>query len=117
MAADQISSYTLTSLENNTILIPAVHVRVTAVEGPSIEASLGIDPVVIGTSPECGLVIPDARVSRRHCELRITPRGILVRDLGSKNGTFIGDVSVLEAIVTADTTVTLGGSHIALRLG
>jgi class 3 adenylate cyclase len=41
---------------------------------------------------ECdGLVLLDPQVSRRHAELRFTEGRVTVADLGSRNGTFIGD--------------------------
>src|SRR5262245_52235615 len=100
MDAPMISSPTLTSTpQEDAILLPSVIVSVTPEDGSPIEATLGLVPLVIGTSPECDLVVSNARVSRRHCELRLTPRGIILRDLGSKNGTFLGDVPIVEVIL------------------
>ncbi|MBI5526546.1 MAG: sigma 54-dependent Fis family transcriptional regulator [Deltaproteobacteria bacterium] len=42
---------------------------------------------VIGRGDECNLVLRDGSVSRRHARLAVTPDGILVEDLGSRNGT------------------------------
>ena len=48
---------------------------------------------VIGRSGECDLQLPSSLefmdVSRRHCEVHIDPRSLRVRDLGSRNGTFV----------------------------
>jgi len=47
---------------------------------------------LIGRSGDCALQIPkekDMRISRRHCLLIINPPKIRIRDLGSRNGTFI----------------------------
>src|SRR5262249_15063190 len=35
------------------------------------------------------IVLDDNSVSRRHAEVRLTPNGWMVRDLGSTNGTFL----------------------------
>ena len=49
------------------------------------------DNVVIGRSDDCEIVIPESSdsVSRRHCVLDITPPTVKVKDLDSKNGTFL----------------------------
>jgi eukaryotic-like serine/threonine-protein kinase len=47
----------------------------------------------IGRSGDCGLPLPndpgDLTASRRHCELDIDEQDVWVRDLGSRNGTFV----------------------------
>jgi transcriptional regulator with PAS, ATPase and Fis domain len=82
-----------------------------------VEAPLGLDPLVIGTSPECDLVAADdPRVSRKHCELRMTRRGIALRDLGSKNGIFIGELPIVEMILPVGVIAAIGNSRLSARL-
>jgi phage tail-like protein len=45
--------------------------------------------LTIGREPSNGLMLLDARVSRRHAELRIAAGGPFLTDLGSVNGTFL----------------------------
>ena len=49
----------------------------------------------IGRTPESGLPLPDREVSRSHAELRMEPQGPILTDLGSSNGTFIGNQRLL----------------------
>jgi pSer/pThr/pTyr-binding forkhead associated (FHA) protein len=42
---------------------------------------------LIGRSPECNLRIASGQVSRRHCLIKVADERVLVRDLGSANGT------------------------------
>lgn len=107
---------TLTSLDRDRSLrLPSVLVSVTrANEGPA-QARLGMAPVLVGTGSDCDLVLADPQVSRRHCELRLTKRGVLLRDLGSKNGTMIGRVPVLEAVLPTAVPVTIGGSELVVH--
>ncbi len=65
---------------------------------------IGPEPVVIGRDPACQLVVADSGVSSMHAELVATPRGVRLRDLGSKNGTWVGDLEIREAILGASTS-------------
>jgi pSer/pThr/pTyr-binding forkhead associated (FHA) protein len=44
---------------------------------------------LVGRAEVCHLHVPSAAVSRLHCLLEIDPPEIRVRDLGSRNGTFV----------------------------
>ena len=54
-------------------------------------ADLALDRavVVVGRHRRCHVRIASPRVSRRHCRLALDRDGVLVRDLGSTNGTRI----------------------------
>jgi DNA-binding NtrC family response regulator len=56
-------------------------------------------------------------VSRYHIELSRGQGGIVVKDLGSLNGTFIGGLRVMEAIVPAGTRLRLGESELVVEDG
>jgi transcriptional regulator with PAS, ATPase and Fis domain len=72
-------------------------------------------PLVLGTSPDSDVVVLDPRVSRRHCQLSLDHRGIVLSDLGSKNGTFIGNIQISEAILPLGVTATIGGTTFLVR--
>jgi DNA-binding winged helix-turn-helix (wHTH) protein len=44
-------------------------------------------PLVLGREASCDVVIPDRQVSRFHARVTPTTAGIILEDLGSKNGT------------------------------
>ena len=50
-----------------------------------------------------------------HCELRAVSDGILVKDLGSTNGTFVGTVRLREAVVSVATEITVGRTKVLLE--
>ena len=52
--------------------------------------------------------IPEASISGRHCEVRVRDNELLVRDLLSTNGTFVGGRRISEARVKAGETLRLG---------
>src|SRR5687767_12973437 len=90
---------TLTALRRDAAEVPSVRVTVVPPDGVPLEAVLGVMPLVVGTSPDCDLVIVDPKVSRRHCQIALTDQGIVLEDLGSKNGTFIENVRVMQALL------------------
>ena len=68
---------------------------------------------LVGRSAACDLRVDDPRVSGEHAALRWTGTLWEVRDLGSKNGTFVGErrlASAERAPLMAGETFTLGGS-------
>jgi hypothetical protein len=44
---------------------------------------------LIGRQPAAEIVVTDARISRRHCEVAITEEGAAIEDLRSTNGTWL----------------------------
>lgn len=46
--------------------------------------------VVIGRDTDCDVVVNDTKASRKHCKLTRNENEVLLEDLGSKNGTFVG---------------------------
>lgn len=106
---------TLGEARADAVPLPSVKVLLSKASGESLaEAKLGIEPLVVGASPDCDIAVKDPRMSRRHCELRITERGVILRDLNSKNGTYINKVPILEAILALDALVELGNSTLRL---
>jgi transcriptional regulator with PAS, ATPase and Fis domain len=115
MASDDAANCTLTSLDQGRSLkLPSIHIAVTPPDKRVIAAPLDLRPLVIGTSAECDLPVADPRISRKHCELRITERGVALRDLGSKNGTFIRGIPIIEVILPPAVPVTLGNSELVI---
>lgn len=46
---------------------------------------------ILGSSPECEIVIRDSTVSAKHASLRYKDRKFILSDLDSTNGTFLND--------------------------
>src|SRR5262249_38066837 len=68
-----------------------------------------------GADPSCKLVLHDPAVSRRHLSVTLAANRIVVRDLGSRNGTFLGGTRLKEAEVPLGAVLTLGDSAIAIQ--
>jgi two-component system response regulator GlrR len=69
----------------------------------------------IGSAPSCDLVIADPTVSRFHCELTIDDRWARIRDLGSRNGTFVDGTLVESAFLRTGSQVRLGQSVVRFQ--
>ena len=63
--------------------------------------------VLVGSSPDSGLVIQDPTVSRIHAELEAKFDGLWVRDLGSRNGTSVDGLRVTGACVPHNGRIRL----------
>lgn len=92
--------------------------RLVVTEGPlrGTTLPLGSSAVLIGRAPSCTLVLDDDYSSSRHA--RIFPQGgqWLVEDLGSTNGTFLGEVKVQQPTpVPPGAQVRIGQSVIELQ--
>jgi len=77
--------------------------------------SIDVDPLVVGRDPAAQIVVDDQEVSAFHCELRAVSEGILVKDLGSTNGTFLGAVRVHEAVVSTPIELLVGRTRVHLE--
>jgi DNA-binding NtrC family response regulator len=87
--------------------------RVEVIDGPDRGKHVaGGDVVSVGTARDNALAVADFTVSRYHLEVSVRPGGILVADLGSTNGTYVGAVRIERAIVPPGTLLKLGGTTI-----
>jgi transcriptional regulator with GAF, ATPase, and Fis domain len=66
------------------------------------------EALIVGRDPQCGLAVENAKVSGIHAELTATPRGVLIRDLESKNGTFVDGMRVVEAYLARPGKISFG---------
>ena len=71
---------------------------------------LGATRVVVGTARGADVTVRDPTVSGRHCAFSVLGSGVAIEDLGSTNGTFVGNARVKEAWGGAGTTATIGRS-------
>lgn len=92
--------------------------RLVVTEGPlrGTTLPLGSSAVLVGRAPSCTLVLDDDYSSSRHA--RIFPQGDqwFVEDLGSTNGTFVGEQRVEQPTpVPTGTAVRIGQSLLELQ--
>jgi pSer/pThr/pTyr-binding forkhead associated (FHA) protein len=58
--------------------------------------------LLLGRDEQCDIIIPDRQVSRHHARLTLTDQGVLLEDLGSKNGTHLNGKLLNEAFLLQD---------------
>jgi pSer/pThr/pTyr-binding forkhead associated (FHA) protein len=82
------------------------------------EFPLAAKKVILGRRPDCDLRIPTRDVSRRHCEIGPGVRRgeLIVRDLGSSNGTFVNDKRVAESKLNPGDRLTVGPVTFVVRI-
>ncbi len=83
----------------------------TVTRGPSIGKHLRAEAgatVTVGSAEDNDLALDDPTVSRYHLELTASGDGVLVRDLGSLNGTFLGVTRLRDATVAAGAQLRVG---------
>ena len=68
--------------------------------------------LTVGTDEGATLRLSDPTVSRYHLECRSTDEGVLVRDLGSTNGTRAGSLTLTEARAHEPVELTLGDTRV-----
>jgi transcriptional regulator with PAS, ATPase and Fis domain len=100
------------------LLVRRFRVAVLAGADLGIDHTSRSDKVVVGTHRSCDVLLTDRAVSRFHLELRADPqRGLIVRDLGSSNGTAVDGVPVFEAPLRSGAVLTLGRTRLRVDLG
>src|SRR5690348_11180672 len=62
--------------------------------GPEITLACGTAPISVGSAPTNVLVLADPKVSRFHALLVPQDGGLMLRDLGSTNGTFVAGAEI-----------------------
>lgn len=72
--------------------------------------------LLVGRAPDNDLVLADGRVSGHHLVLHWDDSGLVVRDLGSTNGTYLNDVPVTAATPVSNSDVLRLGSGVILRI-
>jgi predicted component of type VI protein secretion system len=65
-------------------------------------------PSTIGRGRGTTIMLPHPLVSRQHCELFESNGQLMVRDLGSLNGTFVNNQRVTEALLPPGELLTIG---------
>ncbi len=78
---------------------------------------LKVDKTTIGRVEDNTFQIAEPSVSSHHCEVLLRGTDVVVKDLNSTNGTFIGGEKVTEAVLKPGQTLKLGQIEMRLETG
>jgi pSer/pThr/pTyr-binding forkhead associated (FHA) protein len=86
--------------------------------GQRREVHLHEGVVSLGRAEECHLRIPADTVSRRHCQIEVSGKEIVLTDMGSSNGTLVNDKKVIDddLILNAGDKITVGPATFTVQI-
>jgi two-component system, cell cycle response regulator len=92
--------------------LPQGNPRVVIVEGSALGRILELarNPITIGRDPRNTLCLDESGVSRTHAVIMHQSQGVIVRDVGSKNGTFVNREPVQEHVLVDGDMIQLGST-------
>lgn len=94
-----------------------VPLKVVVTSGPDAGREVPLQGMIeIGTDPNAGLVLTDTAVSRKHLLVSVGEGRVIVKDLGSRNGTLFGGAKIHEMELPIGAVVQLGQTEIAVQL-
>src|SRR5262249_858996 len=84
--------------------------------GSECELQLKRFPASIGRGTEADLTINDSWASRRHCLLTCEQGTLMVRDLGSRNGTRLNGIPIDQSPLRPGDELTVGISTFSVSI-
>jgi hypothetical protein len=80
------------------------------VRGPNAGSRFLLDraATTIGRHPDSDIFLDDVTVSRRHAEVALVDEGVMVKDLGSLNGSYVNGQRVDERVLASGDEVQIG---------
>ena len=85
-------------------------------DGSQQAFSLPSNITVIGRRHDCDLYIPLMPVSRKHCQLSQNKEALKIRDLDSRNGTFLNGKRIDEETLKAGDYIKIGPLTFLLQI-
>jgi diguanylate cyclase (GGDEF)-like protein len=98
---------------------PSGGASIIVIYGPELgkRLQLGTAPFEIGRSARCDLPIDQESVSRHHARISFDGKDYWIQDLGSTNGTFVGETAVQQQRLADGEQVRIGRSILKFMTG
>ena len=94
--------------------------RIRVITGPMSGQTIDVfdGTLLIGREADCQVRLPCDFVSRHHCALQLADHTLRIRDLGSKNGTYVNGrrIGTRESILLQDDLVAIGTTSFLVDL-
>ncbi|MGA9573274.1 MAG: FHA domain-containing protein [Lysobacterales bacterium] len=86
------------------------HYKLKGTSGSVINQSFPFaESILLGSSPECDIRMEEPGVSSRHAEIRLVDgKSLLLKDLGTTNGTLLNGIAVTEALLGSGDEIRIG---------
>jgi len=113
---DHVTHTLLDQVQPETYVLPKCRLRAISGRGLGRERVLDRRLSYVGSAPDNDLVVEDPSVSRTHFKIEGDRTGYKIRDLESKNGTFVNGVRAVEAYLPPNATIRIGATDLEFRL-
>ena len=94
---------------------PGAILRAVSRDGRQREVRIDGTQLTIGRSPDNGLALDDARVSRHHARLRARHGMLVLSDLDSTNGVRVNGVRVAEVVLGVGDRIEIGDTVLVVE--
>lgn len=71
--------------------------------------------LLIGRGRDCDLILHEANVEKRHAALSVKGAELVVEDLQSTNGTYLGGRRIREHALKKSDTIEIGGATVFVK--
>lgn len=96
-----------------------LHAFLVRDDADALPYEIAVGDATIGRSAACNIVSESVEVSKVHARLSRTAEKLVLRDLGSANGTFVNGVRVAEALLVDGDLLSVAGDEfrVSVALG
>lgn len=94
--------------------MPQIRVKTGRHQGQTFQVE-GNKPILIGRDPKTDLQVPDKGVSREHARIYRVGEMVFIRDLGSRNGTFVNTEAVREELLREGDLIRVGSTQLVFE--
>ncbi|HEY3325029.1 MAG TPA: HD domain-containing phosphohydrolase [Planctomycetota bacterium] len=94
--------------------MPQIRVKTGKQKGKIVSLQ-NLPRLVIGRDATCGLQIGDQGVSREHAEIFRVGEMVFIRDLGSRNGSFVNDEKISEELLREGDNLRVGNTQLSFE--
>jgi len=85
-------------------------------DGTQKDVPLRAGKAIVGRDTDASIRIPVAGVSRRHAEFEVSATDVILRDLGSRNGTYVNAEKITERALKAGDAIAFDEFVFILRI-
>ncbi|MGB9735693.1 MAG: FHA domain-containing protein [bacterium] len=116
--SESLSSSTIMGISNTPQNMPkGLRISLTVLEGKDVGKTVIVDKTDFTIGREnADLVLNDVQVSRKHAVLQIHDRRIVLKDLDSTNGTFIGSRQIKEEELKHLDEISIGSTRLLVTI-